>query len=102
MIGHLLFQNFSCHIHFKSARSIAKRPLGIAKLFEPCGGVKIGFGISVRLWLDLWLSPEPLNESGRAQPHSKTSRIRQHARDAARFWSAAVLCRFAFLRFRST
>src|SRR5690348_14801972 len=37
-------------------------------------------------------------ESGRGQPHSKTlSRVIELG-DSARFWSAAVLCRFGFCR----
>src|SRR5438128_278951 len=42
------------------------------------------------------VSLEPLVQSGRAQPHSKTFRLFVNARKSARFWSAAVLCRFAF------
>src|SRR5205085_8303406 len=34
------------------------------------------------------------SQSGRAQPHSKTWRKSDELNDAARFWSAAVLCRF--------
>src|SRR5882724_278006 len=33
-------------------------------------------------------------ESGRGQPHSRTSRIEKRAMFCDSFWSAAVLCRF--------
>ena len=43
------------------------------------------------------------NKSGRGQPHSKTlARHREAHRVAARFWSAAVLCRFAALHLADT
>src|SRR5947208_13773021 len=35
-------------------------------------------------------------QSGRGQPHSKTSRSFGEALQYGRFWSAAVLCRFGF------